>query len=68
MTRDREQTHSVAAGATDELDGMMLAPATLLEGLPDAVVATGGDERIVFVNALAERLGEASASCFGLTR
>ena len=34
----------------------MLAPATLLEGLPDAVVATGPDERIVFVNSLAEAL------------
>src|SRR6516225_126424 len=34
----------------------LLAPAAILEGLPDAVVATGRDGRIVFVNALAEEL------------
>ena len=30
--------------------------AAILEGLPDAVVAIARDERIVFVNALAEEL------------
>ena len=34
----------------------MLAPGAILEGLPDAVVASGSDERIVFVNSLAEQL------------
>ncbi len=34
----------------------MLAPATMLEGLPDAVVASDSDERIVFVNTLALEL------------
>ena len=35
---------------------MLLAPAAILEGLPDAVVAAARDGRIVFVNALAEEL------------
>jgi diguanylate cyclase (GGDEF)-like protein/PAS domain S-box-containing protein len=39
----------------------LLAPAAILEGLPDAVVASDSDERIVYVNALAEEL-------FGYTR
>jgi diguanylate cyclase (GGDEF)-like protein/PAS domain S-box-containing protein len=41
-----------SAGADEPL----LAPAAILEGLPDAVVAIDGDERIVFVNAHAEAL------------
>jgi PAS domain S-box-containing protein len=40
-------------GAPDQL---LLAPAAILDGLPDAVVAAARDERIVFVNALAEEL------------
>jgi diguanylate cyclase (GGDEF)-like protein/PAS domain S-box-containing protein len=45
-------------GAREEhrQDEPLLAPAAILEGLPDAVVAAGGDGRIVFVNALAEEL------------
>jgi diguanylate cyclase (GGDEF)-like protein/PAS domain S-box-containing protein len=44
-------------GARDETpDGLLSSPGEVLEGLPDAVVATGRDERIVFVNALAEEL------------
>jgi diguanylate cyclase (GGDEF)-like protein/PAS domain S-box-containing protein len=50
-----------AGTPTGDMDDWMLAPAAMLEGLPDAVVATGRDERIVFVNALAEEL-------FGYTR
>jgi diguanylate cyclase (GGDEF)-like protein/PAS domain S-box-containing protein len=43
--------------ASDEpLKEFLLAPGTLLEGLPDAVVAAREDGRIVFVNALAEEL------------
>ena len=38
------------------LDDLLLAPAAILEGLPDAVVAAARDGRIVFVNALAEEL------------
>ncbi len=34
----------------------MLGAATILEGLPDAVVAAARDRRILFVNALAEQL------------
>ncbi len=40
----------------DALDELLLAPAPILEGLPDAVVAAARDGRIVFVNALAEEL------------
>jgi diguanylate cyclase (GGDEF)-like protein/PAS domain S-box-containing protein len=35
---------------------LLLAPAPILEGLPDAVVAAAQDERIVYANALAEEL------------
>lgn len=38
------------------LEKMLLPPAAVLEGLPDAVVASTRDGRIVFVNALAEEL------------
>ena len=38
------------------LDDLLLAPAAILEGLPDAVVAAARDGQIVFVNALAEKL------------
>src|SRR3954451_8558975 len=39
-----------------EDDGPLMAPATVLEALPDAVVAIGRDGRIAFVNARAEEL------------
>jgi PAS domain-containing protein len=38
------------------LDPLLVAPAAVLEGLPDAVVAAASDGRIVFVNAVAEEL------------
>jgi diguanylate cyclase (GGDEF)-like protein/PAS domain S-box-containing protein len=38
------------------VDDLLVAPAAVLEGLPDAVVACGPDCRIVFVNSLAEEL------------
>src|ERR1700735_1039068 len=38
------------------LGGWLVAPAAILEGLPDAVVAAGRDGRILFVNAPAEQL------------
>jgi diguanylate cyclase (GGDEF)-like protein/PAS domain S-box-containing protein len=37
-------------------DDPLISSAAMLEGLPDAVVAISRDERIVFVNALAEEL------------
>jgi diguanylate cyclase (GGDEF)-like protein/PAS domain S-box-containing protein len=40
----------------DTFGEFLLAPAPILEGLPDAVVAAARDGRIVFVNALAEEL------------
>ena len=40
----------------DTFGEFLLAPAAILEGLPDAVVASARDGRIVFVNALAEEL------------
>jgi diguanylate cyclase (GGDEF)-like protein/PAS domain S-box-containing protein len=46
---------------TAALGEPLLAPAAILEGLPDAVVASTPDGRIVFVNARAEAL-------FGYTR
>ena len=40
----------------DALGELLLAPAAILEGLPDAVVAAAADGQIVYVNALAEAL------------
>jgi len=40
----------------DALGELLLAPAAILEGLPDAVVAAASDGRIVYVNELAEAL------------
>lgn len=59
-TRPKDELTALQAG--QEVAGdMLLAPAVILEGLPDAVVATTRDERIVFVNELGEQL-------FGYTR
>jgi diguanylate cyclase (GGDEF)-like protein/PAS domain S-box-containing protein len=38
------------------VDEMLLPPSAILEGLPDAVVASATDGRILFVNAFAEKL------------
>jgi len=51
---DAEQTEG--QGGDAGLDAFLLAPAAILEGLPDAVVAATRDGRIVFVNAVAEEL------------
>jgi diguanylate cyclase (GGDEF)-like protein/PAS domain S-box-containing protein len=42
--------------AGDAQHELLLAPAAILEGLPDAVVAAATDERIVYANQLAEEL------------
>ena len=47
--------------AKDAAEKLLVAPLALLEALPDAVVAADRDQRIVFVNTLAEEL-------FGYTR
>src|SRR3954470_24980208 len=53
-------------GPDNAPDELLLAPAAILEGLPDAVVACARDGRIVFVNALAEELfGYARAELIG---
>jgi diguanylate cyclase (GGDEF)-like protein/PAS domain S-box-containing protein len=53
---ERERQDLPAAMAGREGEDWMLAPATMLEGLPDAVVASRADERIVYINSLAEQL------------
>jgi diguanylate cyclase (GGDEF)-like protein/PAS domain S-box-containing protein len=53
---DREGHEPEGGTVTARMDEWLLAPAPMLEGLPDAVVASGADERIVFVNVLAEEL------------
>ena len=40
----------------EALDPLLVTPAAVLEGLPDAVVAAARDGRIVFANSLAEEL------------
>ena len=55
---DKDDDEGAAGRARDDeaLDPLLIAPAAVLEGLPDAVVAAARDGRIVFVNALAEEL------------
>jgi diguanylate cyclase (GGDEF)-like protein/PAS domain S-box-containing protein len=50
-----------AGRSSDAIDDLLIAPGALLEGLPDAVVASDADGRILFANGLAEEL-------FGYTR
>jgi len=53
-----EENVGKAGGARGEegIDNLLVAPAAILERLPDAVVAADCTGRIVFVNALAEEL------------
>ena len=56
MNSDLDRQDARGAHAGVDMDATLLAPAAMFEGLPDAVVASGSDERIVFVNTLAEEL------------
>jgi diguanylate cyclase (GGDEF)-like protein/PAS domain S-box-containing protein len=56
MDRGDEEGGMSERARGDALDELLLAPAAILEGLPDAVVASASDGRIVYVNALAEEL------------
>ncbi len=51
-----EAANGEARGTDDAPDEVLLAPAAILEGLPDAVVAAKRDGTIIYVNALAEDL------------
>jgi diguanylate cyclase (GGDEF)-like protein/PAS domain S-box-containing protein len=50
------EVQSASGRGDDPLDEFLLAPSTILEGFPDAVVAASRDGRIVFANTLAEEL------------
>jgi diguanylate cyclase (GGDEF)-like protein/PAS domain S-box-containing protein len=57
--RETEANEPAHLEGLDGLEGLLVAPTAILsvlEGLPDAVVAAKRDGRIVFVNALAEEL------------
>jgi PAS domain S-box-containing protein len=56
MEAEENEGHTVRRSGDEALDEMLLAPAAILENLPDAVVAAARDGRIVFVNSLAEEL------------
>ena len=56
MDYTREAGHTEPGGDVEASDELLLAPASILQGLPDAVVAATREGRIVFVNALAEEL------------
>ena len=56
MDSTEDAGHTGRRRPIEALDELLLAPAAILEGLPDAVVAAARDGRIVFVNALAEEL------------
>jgi diguanylate cyclase (GGDEF)-like protein/PAS domain S-box-containing protein len=51
-----EPTEGLLGRRKPAVEDPLVSPAAILEGLPDAVVAIARDERIVFVNALAEEL------------
>jgi PAS domain S-box-containing protein len=56
MDATEDAGHAARRSEDEAPDELLLAPAAILEGLPDAVVAAARDGRIVFVNALAEEL------------
>jgi diguanylate cyclase (GGDEF)-like protein/PAS domain S-box-containing protein len=56
MDKQPDDRDSVLERPDEAQRELLLAPAAILEGLPDAVVAAATDERIVYANALAEEL------------
>jgi diguanylate cyclase (GGDEF)-like protein/PAS domain S-box-containing protein len=56
MDANADEAGVVPRLGRQSLDDLLLAPGAILEGLPDAVVASARDGRIAFVNALAEKL------------
>jgi diguanylate cyclase (GGDEF)-like protein/PAS domain S-box-containing protein len=56
MDAAEEQGRTRNAHREEGLDGLLVPAATILEGIPDAVVAAGRDGRILFVNAMAEEM------------
>lgn len=56
MDAKGDELHTAPRSGDEALDELLLAPAAILENLPDAVVAAARDGRIVFVNTLAEEL------------
>jgi diguanylate cyclase (GGDEF)-like protein/PAS domain S-box-containing protein len=66
MNNKADDRHPALESSREVYGEPLLMPAAILEGLPDAVVASDGDERIVYVNALAEELfGYARAELVG---
>jgi diguanylate cyclase (GGDEF)-like protein/PAS domain S-box-containing protein len=67
MDNQLDDLDSVLEHPGDMRHELLLAPAAILEGLPDAVVAAATDERIVYDNQLAEELfGYPRAELVGL--
>jgi diguanylate cyclase (GGDEF)-like protein/PAS domain S-box-containing protein len=56
MDAEREEGPAAVRRDGEVMDDLLVAPAAILEDLPDAVVAAARDGRIVFVNARAEEL------------
>ncbi|MBV9800729.1 MAG: diguanylate cyclase [Solirubrobacterales bacterium] len=56
MPAKGDELDSAARSGDEALDELLLAPAAILENLPDAVVVAARDGRIAFVNTLAEEL------------
>jgi diguanylate cyclase (GGDEF)-like protein/PAS domain S-box-containing protein len=56
MDAGEDEPGTAGAPREEGLEKLLVPPATILDGLPDAVVAARRDGRIVFVNAIAEEL------------